>query len=95
MTECNRVLLPTGFTPNNDGINDKLSLIVKSDKIKVTDFILYNRWGQTVYNYSEDKNGWNGIYKGEEAPAGVYSFKLKYLCKGQIVEKAGSVTLLR
>lgn len=95
MNECNRILLPTGFTPNNDGINDKLSLIVKSDKIKVTDFILYNRWGQMVYNYFDDKNGWDGIYKGEEAPAGVYSYKLKYLCKGQIYEKAGSVTLLR
>ena len=95
MNECNRILLPTGFTPNNDEINDKLSLIVKSDKIKVTDFILYNRWGQNVYNYFDDKNGWDGIYKGEEAPAGVYSFKLKYLCKGQIYEKAGSVTLLR
>jgi gliding motility-associated-like protein len=95
LNECNRILIPTGFTPNNDGINEKLSLIVKSEKINIVDFVLYNRWGHIVYNYYDDKEGWNGLYKGDDAPVGVYNYSLKYKCKGQNYTKSGNVTLLR
>lgn len=95
LNECNRILIPTGFTPNNDGINDKLSLIVKSEKINIVDFVLYNRWGHLVYNYFDEKVGWNGLYKGDDAPVGVYNYSLKYKCKGQNYTKSGNVTLLR
>ncbi|MCE2963378.1 MAG: gliding motility-associated C-terminal domain-containing protein [Chitinophagales bacterium] len=95
LNECSRILIPTGFTPNNDGINDKLSLIVKSEKINIVDFVLYNRWGHLVYNYFDYKEGWNGLYKGDDAPVGVYNYSLKYKCKGQNYNKSGNVTLLR
>jgi gliding motility-associated-like protein len=95
LNECSRILIPTGFTPNNDGINDKLSLIVKSEKINIVDFVLYNRWGHIVYNYYDDKEGWNGLYKGDDAPVGAYNYSLKYKCKGQNYTKSGNVTLLR
>lgn len=95
LNECNRILIPTGFSPNNDGVNDKLSLIVKSDKINIVDFILFNRWGELIYNYFDDKEGWKGYYKGDEAPVGVYNYKLKYKCKDQLYNKSGNVTLIR
>jgi gliding motility-associated-like protein len=95
MNECQRILIPTGFTPNIDGVNDKLAPIVKSEKVNILNFEVYNRWGQLVYNYFDDRNGWDGSYKGDDAAAGVYSFQLKYKCKEKLYIKSGNVTLLR
>ena len=65
-------MLPTIFTPNNDGINDlfRPSLLGLKD---VTMYI-YDNWGNMVYEFSSDVSlltadwGWNGIEKGKNEP---------------------------
>jgi gliding motility-associated-like protein len=77
--EKNRgVHVPSGFTPNGDGVNDRLVVFGKSRTIKeVIVFRVYDRWGNAVF---EDKNfpindetrGWDGNWKDGEADGGQY-----------------------
>jgi len=39
---------------------------------------IYNRWGQMVFESSKAGEGWNGKFRGEEAVADVYVWKLSY-----------------
>ena len=66
------MMLPTIFTPNNDGINDMFrpSLI----GLKDVAMYIYDDWGNLVYEVSSDVSlltadwGWNGIEKGQTEP---------------------------
>ncbi len=56
--------VPTGFTPNNDGLNDYLKPIPVGIK-EIRYFRVYNRWGQLLFDLKDDPNGWNGIIGGK------------------------------
>ena len=66
------MMLPTIFTPNNDGINDlfRPSLV----GLKDVSMNIYDEWGNLVYEFSSDVSlltsdwGWNGIEKGKNEP---------------------------
>ena len=56
--------VPSGFTPNLDGLNDYLKPIpvgIKDFKY----FRVYNRWGQLIFDLKDDPKGWDGIFKGK------------------------------
>jgi gliding motility-associated-like protein len=57
---------------------------------------ILNRWGQVVYSGSE---GWDGLFRGEEAPVGNYSYVVTYQYPkegiNQIEEIQGVFTLIR
>ena len=56
--------VPSGFTPNQDGLNDYLKPIsvgIKDFKY----FRVYNRWGQLVFDLKDDPKGWNGMINGK------------------------------
>lgn len=92
--DCNLVL-PTAFTPNRDGKNDELRPFLPGAK-GLKRFSIYNRWGNVVFNTSNEAEGWDGTYKGEPLPTGVYVWVLEYISKeNKIVSKKGTVTLIR
>lgn len=64
--------VPNAFTPNGDGINDILK--VKEGYKSIIDFkaTVFNRWGRKLYEWKDIKDGWNGKFKGNEAPDGAY-----------------------
>ena len=69
------VFIPNAFTPNNDGLNDQF--IVKGDDIESVQMLIFNRWGDEIFQ-SNDKNvGWNGIYKSKLVEPLVYVYKIK------------------
>ncbi len=70
------LFVPTAFTPNNDGENDVLELFGKGIK-SVNKFSIYDRWGELVYELLDQEinivyQSWNGLFKGKEAPSGIY-----------------------
>jgi gliding motility-associated-like protein len=70
--------VPTAFSPNGDGTND-IFQPVKNDGVLIIEFRVYNRWGQLVYDITEDGgDGWDGTVDGEPAPSDVYAFYLVY-----------------
>lgn len=85
------IFVPTAFTPNNDGNNDVFE--VKTSGVHQVKVIVFNRWGQKVFENDGNTTFWNG----ENAPEGVYSYIVtcKGIITGRFLEKAGTVTLLR
>ena len=93
--------IPNAFTPNRDGRNDLFYLLGSEAGTIIKDFTVFNRWGQVVFNskntVSDDPaSGWDGYYKGEPSPSGVYIYQIR-LATSNGKEKVlkGHVTLLR
>ncbi len=90
------LLIPTAFSPNGDGVNDIFRIAKYLNIEKLLSFVVYNRWGNLVYETSNIEEGWNGLYKGREQPLGVYVWYVKALdYDGNVIERKGNVTLLR
>ena len=75
---CNcLVYIPDAFSPNRDTKNE-----VFNYRYNCTDFVgkleIYNRFGQLVFASEDPDAGWDGNFKGQEAPAGAYIYVLKY-----------------
>jgi len=86
--------LPKAFSPNGDGEND--ILYVRGAGIETMDLKIYNRWGELVFESADISIGWDGKYKGTEAPVEAYGFVLNVtFVDGTTFNKKGNVTLLR
>jgi gliding motility-associated-like protein len=88
------VFVPTAFTPNGDGINDRLKIV--ATRVKDYHLFLYNRWGQLVFESKALDNMWDGRFKGKESQTGVYSYIIFITAEnGKHYRKTGTVTLFR
>jgi gliding motility-associated-like protein len=91
--DCN-IFIPQAFSPNGDGQNDVL--YVRGKCIKTMDFIIFDRWGNKVFESESQSVGWDGRDKGQPMNTGTYSFVLTgTLYDGSTIEKKGSVELVR
>jgi len=88
------IFVPNAFTPNGDGENDEL--FVRGNNITDLKFSVFNRWGEKVFETSEQNRGWDGTYKGELANPAVFVYQLEVVCgDGQEYFAKGNVTLIR
>jgi gliding motility-associated-like protein len=72
LTEPDDLALPTGLSPNNDGANDAYVILGISEYPNNT-FVVFNRWGNIVYEKNNYNNEWTGTNTdGEELPDGTY-----------------------
>ncbi|HXH18583.1 MAG TPA: gliding motility-associated C-terminal domain-containing protein, partial [Chitinophagales bacterium] len=89
------IFVPKAFTPNNDEINDKLyvrSLHIADLKY----FRVYDRWGNKVFETSDQNEGWDGIYHSKKMNPAVFVYGLEAVCtNGKTVRLKGNVTLVR
>lgn len=88
------VYVPSGFTPNGDGINDYFT--VGWTGVKDFEIRIYSRWGLLMYTSTDPNFRWPGTYQGGICPEGVYTYVMVgkgYL--GEKKERAGTVTLIR
>lgn len=89
------IYMPTGFTPNGDGKNDKFTPFpvgIKSYKY----FRVFNRWGQLVFSTTALHDGWDGKLGGRDQPSGVYVWMIEGVTKdGKLLTKKGTVSLIR
>lgn len=88
------IFVPNAFTPNGDGDNDVL--YVRGRNITDLYFAVFNRWGEKVFETTDQSVGWDGYFRGRSADPAVFDYYLKYLCEGQqeFFQK-GNVTLIR
>ena len=92
--ECIEPFVPNAFTPNGDNINDILYARVKD--YKEMRMIIYNRWGQEVFDTRDPEVGWDGTYRGRQLPPDVYGFYVYVLClDGTEYKKSGNISLFR
>ena len=96
LTTCEEpyIFVPKGFTPNDDGLND--ILYVRGNAIDEMTFVLYNRWGEKVFETNDKNIGWDGKINGKLIPPDVFGYYLTIKCvKGETFRKQGNVTLIR
>lgn len=88
------IFVPNVFTPNGDGKNDILK--VYGNYIRSVDFRIFNQWGQLIFSSTDAMMGWDGKYKGQLQPVGVYTYTLKLVRQdGTTVSKTGAVNLIQ
>jgi len=88
------IFVPNTFTPNGDGENEEL--LVRGNNITDLKFSVFNRWGEKVFETSDQNIGWDGTYKGELANPAVFVYQLEVVCgDGQEYFTKGNVTLIR
>ncbi len=93
--QCNDLLLPRAFTPNNDGLNDVFFI---SNRFLIEDLISFeilDRSGERLFITSDKTNGWDGSFKGKAVNPGVYFYKIIYTCGSEEYVKVNNFTVLR
>ncbi len=90
-----RLLLPTAFSPNGDGVNDKFRPANKN--LKKFNMQIFNRWGELVFETDNAKEGWDGVIKDREQQLGVFVWKVEYQTSNMKKNRyeSGNVTLVR
>ena len=90
------MLLPNAFSPNGDDRNDELKPTSSESVFDYYYFMVYDRWGQLLFETNEPMASWDGTYKGRSAAVGVYVYYLEYAFVGKAREIVkGNVTLIR
>lgn len=94
------VLVPSGFSPNGDGVNDRL-LVHGQEGTEVTQFRIFDRWGEMVYEafnfpINDPDTGWDGMFRGKMMNSGVFLWyvEVRYI-DGLEQAFKGTTTLVR
>ncbi|MFA8298970.1 MAG: choice-of-anchor L domain-containing protein [Hyphomicrobiales bacterium] len=93
-----KVFIPNAFTPNGDGLNDRLNFMLWG--IKEFEAYIFDRWGREVHSFTNDDidtyGWWDGKVNGHDVAKGVYIIKINYILQNnEPGEYRGIVNLLR
>ena len=89
------IYIPNAFTPNKDGLNDLFKPTINLS-FQQFSFIIFNRYGQKIFETREYGKGWDGTYKGKDQPTGSYVYRIKFTNSfGWKSENNGTVLLIR
>jgi len=89
--------IPNSFTPNGDGVNDVFLPKVRGHDPLSYELLIFNRWGELIFESSHPTVGWDGYYKGtlSKTEAYVWKIRVKDNVNGEQKEYIGHVSLLR
>lgn len=89
------LFIPTAFTPNGDGRNNVFKVL--NNNVEKLNLLVFNRWGEKIYEGGNPREGWDGTFKGEQQEMGVYAWICEYKLAGQtkVTIAKGNVTLVR
>ncbi len=89
------IFFPNAFSPNGDGRNDIWAPIDYGSAREI-DIVVFNRWGEKVFESNDVSFGWDGTYKGElQAPETFLYFVKGVFLDGREFDEHGSLLLLR
>ncbi|MDQ3141960.1 MAG: gliding motility-associated C-terminal domain-containing protein [Bacteroidota bacterium] len=93
--ECDKLKLPTAFTPNEDGLNDEfgISNYYLIDKLEYFDIL--DRNGGKIATFNNPTDRWDGSWSGKPLNPGSYFYRVGYICKDETYTKRGSVQMIR
>lgn len=92
------LFVPNAFTPDADEFNEIfLPVMPSTANVKEYELMIFNRWGEPVFESHNAAVGWDGTYRGELAKDDVYVWQIR-LVEGDEENKRtyrGHVTLLK
>ncbi|HRG90154.1 MAG TPA: gliding motility-associated C-terminal domain-containing protein, partial [Chitinophagales bacterium] len=91
------VFVPNVFTPNGDGANDYFEVFGNKEAWKQFEVVVFNRWGEKVFESPDMNFKWDGTFKGELQNPGVYVYTVKLVYLNNYTDKMykGTLTLIR
>jgi gliding motility-associated-like protein len=93
---CNEAFIPSIFSPNGKGPQSNEKFCVLSDCVAQFKLVIFNRWGQQVFETGDINQCWDGTFNGVDASSGAYAYNvyLKQL-DGAVLNKIGTINLVR
>ena len=89
------IFVPKSFSPNGDGINDKLYPYLTGLKT-FQYFKVFNRFGKLMYESRNPDEGWDGTVGGTQQPMAIYIWvAMGIRLDGNPIERKGETLLLR
>ena len=73
---CDEITIYTGLSPNGDGVND-LFKTQGSEAFPNSNLLIFNRWGNEVYNKEGYLIDWDGTWNNKHLPDGTYFYVLE------------------
>lgn len=86
--------IPNAFFPQ--GINTEFKPVLVFGENSEFQMLIFNRWGKKIYETTDPNIGWTGRQEGVFLRQGVYTYFIKVVqLDGEVIERAGTVMLLR
>lgn len=86
--------IPNAFTPNGDGLNDCFGIKKWGDARNVY-LVIFNRWGEKVFETRDMNECWDGKFNGKDANAGNFVYYVHADTPCGKMRKRGNVVLIR
>lgn len=87
--------IPNAFTPGNDTLNEVFNPLFECE-LDTYRFVIFNRWGQCIFESHDPTEGWPGTFKNYDSPVGVYVYRVDYKAtRDRPRTAAGHVHLVR
>ncbi|HEY4148965.1 MAG TPA: gliding motility-associated C-terminal domain-containing protein, partial [Chitinophagaceae bacterium] len=95
-TTCKTGLyFPNAFTPDG-GSNNAWRPVLTDGDLTAFRLLIYNRYGQKIFESANPQNGWDGSWQGKRQPSGAFAWVCSWQFAGQPAQTGkGSFLLLR
>ncbi|MCC5916506.1 MAG: gliding motility-associated C-terminal domain-containing protein [Cryomorphaceae bacterium] len=86
--------IPNAFSPNGNGINEVFKVL--GNEVSTFQIVIYNRFGQLIFESKDIEISWDGTFLGEPAPMGNYVYRIDYSnTVGEYFIRRGNILLIR
>jgi gliding motility-associated-like protein len=98
---CEKIFIPTAFSPNNDGTNDMFIAYGANCAKQIKKMAIFSRGGQMVFNkqnlaLNSPSNGWDGTFNNKLLPTDVYVYVIEIeFGDGEVKTFSGDLDLMR
>jgi gliding motility-associated-like protein len=98
---CEKIFIPTAFSPNNDGTNDMFIAYGANCAKQIKKMAIFSRGGQMVFNkqnlaLNSPSNGWDGTFNNKLLPTDVYVYVMEIeFGDGEVKTFSGDLDLVR
>jgi gliding motility-associated-like protein len=77
-----KLWIPNAFTPDGDGLNDTFKAVPSNENITDFHMMIFNRWGEFLWESYDIGTGWDGIHQGKMSPNDTYVYKVTWRARG-------------
>jgi gliding motility-associated-like protein len=85
--------IPTGFTPNGDGLNDYF--FIRGGPFSQYELRVFNEWGQQIFMSNNQSEKWDGMFNGVAQPIGTYMYTFNGLLETENLKLSGEINIIR
>jgi len=91
--KAENLAVPNAFSPNGDNVNDEFCLQGWDDCVEEFNIVIYNRWGEKVYESNQSDFCWDG--ENQDPGVFVYYLKAKFSNLDLMINKKGNISLIK